>query len=160
MQDPLGKKLVATEQPLAEADKLAQMLKTHAPQDMRSHVASFDVAERLDKPHLALKAAKQAVALNEASADSHQLRVRALLWLEKRLPQIEIKVAREGMEADLQKLTGTAPCSASNNPRIARCCTCFKEPLDVHVVRLLHGILLLVLVALVCRLTAAALLAP
>ena len=106
MQDPVGKKLVAVEKPLTEADKLVQMLKTHAPQDVRTHVAAFDVAERLDKPHLALKAAKQAVELDASSADAHCLRVRALLWLEKRLPQIEIKVAREGMEADLQKLTG------------------------------------------------------
>ena len=108
MQDPLGKKLVDVEQPLAEADKLVQMLKTHAPQDLRTHVAAFDVAERLDKPHLALKAARQAVELDAASADAHCLRVRVLLWLERRLPQIEIKVAREGMEADLQKLTGVA----------------------------------------------------
>jgi hypothetical protein len=106
VQDPLGKKLIATEQPLVEADKLVQMLKTHAPQDMRTHVAAFDVAERLDKPHLALKAAKHAVDLDAASPDAHVLRVRALLWLEKRLPQIEIKVARDGMQDELQKLTG------------------------------------------------------
>jgi NMDA receptor-regulated protein 1 len=106
VQDPLGKKLIATEQPLVEAEKLVQMLKTHAPQDIRSHVAAFDVAERLDKPHLALKAAKQAVAIDAASPEPHMLRIRALLWLEKRLPQIEIKVARDGMEAELQKLTG------------------------------------------------------
>lgn len=84
------------------------MLKTHAAEDMRTHVAAFDVAERLDKPHLALKAAKQAVALDADSPDAHALRVQASLWLEKRLPQIEIQVAREGMEADLQKLTGAA----------------------------------------------------
>jgi hypothetical protein len=35
--------------------------------------------------------------------------VRTLLWLQERLPQVQIAVAREGMEKDLEKLTGALP---------------------------------------------------
>lgn len=109
MQDPLGKKLLNTEKPLAEADKLVQMLREHAGKDMRSHVAAYEVSKRLDKPHLALRAARSATDLESSHPDAHCLRVQALLWLQERLPKVEIQVAREGMQNDLQKLTGTLP---------------------------------------------------
>lgn len=109
VQDPLGKKLLNTENPLAEADKLVQMLKEHAGKDIRSHIVAFDVAKRLDKPHLALRAARDATDLERSHPDAHCLRVQALLWLQERLPKVEIQVAREGMQNDLQKLTGVLP---------------------------------------------------
>jgi hypothetical protein len=109
VQDPLGKTLLSIEKPLEEADKLAQMLKQNAGSDMRSHEAVFEVALRLDKPHHALRAAANATELDAGAAEAHCLRVRTLLWLQERLPQVQIAVAREGMEKDLEKLTGALP---------------------------------------------------
>lgn len=111
MQDPRGEKLLAGVQPLVEASSLVEQLVTNAASDMRTHEASYEVGYRQDKPHVALKAVKRAQELDCGSPVAHALLVRLMLWLEERLPGIPIAVAREGMQAELKKLTGA--CSSS-----------------------------------------------
>lgn len=41
--DPEGKQLAATKEPLAEATKLVQKLKQHAPDRLKTHLLAFEV---------------------------------------------------------------------------------------------------------------------
>lgn len=106
MQDPRGEKFIAQTDPLTEAGVLVELLNANAAQDMRSHEAAYEVSYRQDKPHMALKAVKQALELDSRSPSAHKLLIRLVVWLEKRLPVISIEVVREGMQAELKKLTG------------------------------------------------------
>lgn len=106
MQDPQGEKFVARADPLAEASTLVEQLNANAAMDMRTHEAAYEISYRQDKPHVALKAVKRAQELDSRSPAAHMLLLRLIVWLEKRLPNIPIALAREGMQAELKNLTG------------------------------------------------------
>lgn len=78
--DPDGAKLAATEDPLGEATKLVLRLKQHAPSDLRTHLAAFEVYVRKGRALLALGAAQRAAAIAGAEdGDVHRCIVRLAL---------------------------------------------------------------------------------
>eukprot|EP00892_Ulva_mutabilis_P003333 jgi/Ulvmu1/1371/UM011_0099.1 len=118
-EDPRGEKFLARVEPLAEASILVEQLSANAASDMRTHEAAYEVGYRQDKPHVALKAVKRAQQLDSSSSVAHTLLLRLMLWLEKRLPSIPIAVAREGMQAEVKKLTGGRTCQQVNDAFLA-----------------------------------------
>jgi hypothetical protein len=78
--DPDGAKLAAAEDPLGEATKLVLKLKQHAPLDLRTHLAAFEVYLRKGRLLLAAGAAARAAALaGEGDGDVHRAIVRLAL---------------------------------------------------------------------------------
>jgi N-alpha-acetyltransferase 15/16, NatA auxiliary subunit len=105
-QDPRGEKLLRTEDPLAEADKLLRILKEHSAQRMSTHKAAFEIAELQDKPFLAVHAVKQAAHLDSEAPASHCLLIRLVTWLAARERTVWPDVAAEVLAQEVTALTG------------------------------------------------------
>ncbi|GBF95135.1 N-alpha-acetyltransferase auxiliary subunit [Raphidocelis subcapitata] len=110
--DPQGAKLAATEDPLGEATKLVLKLRAHAPGDLRTQLAAFEVYLRKGRPLLALGAARRAAAIAGGDdGDVHRAVVRLALAVEQQPPASEAiaGVVREG----LSELLAGAPSAAA-----------------------------------------------
>jgi NMDA receptor-regulated protein 1 len=107
-QDPRGEKLLRTEDPLAEADKLLGTLKEHAAQRALTHEAAFEIALLQDKPFLAVHAVKQAAHLARDSPACHCMLVRLVKWLAERRRTVEPDVAAAVLDEEVSALTGAA----------------------------------------------------
>ena len=75
--DPLGAKLAAVADPLAEAAKLVDALREHHPRAADTHALAFDVAARRGRRLMALRAARAArAALRPSHPVAHTLAVK------------------------------------------------------------------------------------
>lgn len=106
VQDPTGAKLLDTKEPLAEADKLVQVLRKHAAHRVSTHRAAFAVAKRQDRPFLALQAVKRAHRLGADAPEAHELVAQLVLWLQGRCRGTGSDVADSVLDVELRELTG------------------------------------------------------
>jgi len=110
-EDPHGAKLAATEDPLGEATKLVEKLKSHCSHHLLTQLAAFEVYSRRGKLLLALSAVQRGVEIAGSQDPEVAVRlVRLALQVAQNPP--ENPVVKEVISSSLPKLLGSSKSAA------------------------------------------------